>query len=270
MTRYWLKVGESYRRLEAGHTIVGRSGAAHVRLSSSRVSRRHACFTHSEDALEVRDLGSRNGVLVNGEPIEDPRGLSGGDRVTIGPYTLEVWSGRSSRRHEHMATLEHHQHAQPRVDDASEPDAATGMQDPGEMMLWYVRDALSQRDTDSAADALRMLLERMHHRARRGRREDRAQVGAVSEALLETCERTADPRWLEALFRTNAEQDRVLGGAEVDRLYDLLPTLAEPPAEAYSRYVEHMRAGEGELPVEARAALRRVEGLRKLLFPDTG
>lgn len=280
MTRYWLKVGESYRRLDAGDTIVGRSSEASLRLQSSRVSRRHARFRQAEDVLEVHDLGSRNGVLVNGERIEGAAQLSGGDRVTIGPYTLEVWSGRDSRRNESMRTMEHkmpeataqvpNPDHRPKSADASGPDASTAMQRPNEMMLSYVRDALRRGDLHTAQQGLPMLLERLRQTARRGKHEDHTLLAGVSHCLLETTERTGDRQWLDALFRTNAEHVRVLGGDEVDRVRELLPRMGELPAEAYAQYVEQMRQRERRLPVEARAALRRIEGLRRLLFPGDG
>src|SRR5690606_36770025 len=53
-------------------------------------SRYHARFHVSADALEVEDLGSRNGTFVNGEKITGRVGVATGDRVRIGRELLEV------------------------------------------------------------------------------------------------------------------------------------------------------------------------------------
>jgi pSer/pThr/pTyr-binding forkhead associated (FHA) protein len=54
---------------------IGRGETCHLRPNSERVSREHAEFIFEKDVLQVRDLGSRNGTLVNGKPIELPEEL---------------------------------------------------------------------------------------------------------------------------------------------------------------------------------------------------
>jgi pSer/pThr/pTyr-binding forkhead associated (FHA) protein len=46
----------------------------------------------------LRDLGSRNGTLVNGTRLVDERLLSQGDRVQIGPLVFEVLLEEASSR----------------------------------------------------------------------------------------------------------------------------------------------------------------------------
>lgn len=53
------------------------------------VSRRHAQVTRGDGSFSVRDLGSKIGTLVNGEPLgERSEELSDGDTITIGDVTL--------------------------------------------------------------------------------------------------------------------------------------------------------------------------------------
>ena len=49
--------------------LVGRSDEAKFRVQQDSVSRRHCEFFLKDDAVFVRDLGSTNGTLVNGERI---------------------------------------------------------------------------------------------------------------------------------------------------------------------------------------------------------
>jgi type VI secretion system FHA domain protein len=56
------------------------------------VSNRHAQFQRMGGAWYLMDVGSTNGTFVNDQrlPANEPRSLSHGDRVSLGPYTLTV------------------------------------------------------------------------------------------------------------------------------------------------------------------------------------
>lgn len=69
--------------LELDEIIVGRGLDAHITIDSEAVSRRHARIVFSDDGFSCEDLGSSNGVFVNGE--RTPRAaLRDGDTVQIG------------------------------------------------------------------------------------------------------------------------------------------------------------------------------------------
>lgn len=55
---------------------------------SSLVSRSHAEIEVSGSAISIRDLGSRNGTLVNGQPVKGWQRLHAGDRVAVGDVEL--------------------------------------------------------------------------------------------------------------------------------------------------------------------------------------
>jgi len=67
-----------------GRLVVGRDPACDITYDDALLSRRHAEFVASGDEVIVRDLGSRNGVFVNGAKIAE-RTLRSGDIVQIGP-----------------------------------------------------------------------------------------------------------------------------------------------------------------------------------------
>jgi len=65
--------------------VVGRSRDCDVVLGDSNVSRRHARVTLDDAAgWTIEDLGSTNGVQVNGSRITGPHPLCAGDRLDIG------------------------------------------------------------------------------------------------------------------------------------------------------------------------------------------
>jgi pSer/pThr/pTyr-binding forkhead associated (FHA) protein len=69
---------------------IGRGETCHLRPSSEQISREHAEFSISADAVEVRDLGSRNGTLVNGKALTESCKLKDRDLVQVGPLTFAV------------------------------------------------------------------------------------------------------------------------------------------------------------------------------------
>jgi hypothetical protein len=72
--------------LEADPSVVGRSDECEVVLSDPNVSRRHAELRMQGGEWHVVDLGSTNGVKVNGRVVSSAR-LRDGDRVTLGTST---------------------------------------------------------------------------------------------------------------------------------------------------------------------------------------
>jgi hypothetical protein len=73
-----------------GEITIGRDADNTICLTDRNVSRHHAAIVGSDDYVEVRDLGSYNGVLVNGERITTSTRVSDRDRIQIGNYLLAV------------------------------------------------------------------------------------------------------------------------------------------------------------------------------------
>ncbi len=73
----------------AGSTLIGRSPEAGVILGDASVSGEHALIERTSGGWRVSDLGSTNGTVVNGRPL-DRRGvaLRPGDLVGIGAVML--------------------------------------------------------------------------------------------------------------------------------------------------------------------------------------
>ncbi|HJK98450.1 MAG TPA: FHA domain-containing protein [Polyangiaceae bacterium LLY-WYZ-14_1] len=67
---------------------LGRQEGNTIRLTERNVSRRHALIRRNGAGYVIEDLGSYNGVRVNGRLIEAPTALTAGDRVAIGDYLL--------------------------------------------------------------------------------------------------------------------------------------------------------------------------------------
>lgn len=68
-------------------TQVGRELDNSLRLADPSVSRHHAVLRKTPEGYEVQDLGSSNGVLLNGSRIQAAR-LQDGDRLTLGQIQI--------------------------------------------------------------------------------------------------------------------------------------------------------------------------------------
>lgn len=69
--------------------VIGRERSCSVSLRDSLVSRRHCEILLQDQIIELKDLGSSNATLVNGEPVRTGT-LDFGDEVTVGRTVFEV------------------------------------------------------------------------------------------------------------------------------------------------------------------------------------
>lgn len=90
-----VRLGQGYLKLRNaseivqlhGGFLVGRGASCHLMLTDPNVSRVHACFIQAEQGWFVQDNSSRNGTLLNGEPITSAL-LQAGDEIQIGQTVL--------------------------------------------------------------------------------------------------------------------------------------------------------------------------------------
>jgi len=69
---------------------IGRQDGNTIRLTERNVSRRHARLVKENGNVLIEDLGSYNGVRVNGEKITGRMRIKEGDLVEIGDYDLGI------------------------------------------------------------------------------------------------------------------------------------------------------------------------------------
>jgi pSer/pThr/pTyr-binding forkhead associated (FHA) protein len=86
--------------LSQGQYVLGRSATCEIVIDDARVSRRHAQIEVTRDGVTLQDLGSVNGVFVNGHRL--PLGihpLQDADRIVIGGAELLLRLGPVSSEH---------------------------------------------------------------------------------------------------------------------------------------------------------------------------
>ncbi|KYF90483.1 Fis family transcriptional regulator [Sorangium cellulosum] len=95
VVRYLLVIDSaSSRRLDLprdGILAVGRSPEADIRIDARGVSRLHARVIVSNGEVQIADLNSHNGTLVNGDRLAGSRVLCSGDVVVVGDTILTLW-----------------------------------------------------------------------------------------------------------------------------------------------------------------------------------
>ncbi len=82
----------------AGEFLIGRGEESDLQLTAPGASRRHAILTVTDGEVRIRDLGSRNGTLVNGARIEGEQPLFAGDTIAIGTVALILYLAPAAGR----------------------------------------------------------------------------------------------------------------------------------------------------------------------------
>lgn len=86
--------GKHRHQLKIGLNTIGRLPDNDVVVSDPHVSRRHCTLiVHANQAVELHDTASKNGVLLNGERLIGPTRLKAGDQIRMGGSVLVFEEG---------------------------------------------------------------------------------------------------------------------------------------------------------------------------------
>jgi pSer/pThr/pTyr-binding forkhead associated (FHA) protein len=88
-----------------GEHILGRSNDAAIFVDDVGVSRRHARITIGLKGATLEDLGSKNGTLLNGCPIDGPTVLDNGAVIVLGTTALRLRIVETTGSTETIATV---------------------------------------------------------------------------------------------------------------------------------------------------------------------
>ncbi|MHC4645003.1 MAG: FHA domain-containing protein [Planctomycetota bacterium] len=79
-----------FYRLGQVTSVIGRDEALPIQVLDSHVSRRHVQIRFDQRTWTpyIADMGSKNGVLVNGVRLQEEVKLTDGDLITIGTTSL--------------------------------------------------------------------------------------------------------------------------------------------------------------------------------------
>lgn len=84
----FVDVGGHLVAIPPAGAVIGRSPDADIVIAANEVSRHHAQIVPERDGWSLADLGSTNGVLLNGRPLGVPTRLAAGDVIGLGSVEL--------------------------------------------------------------------------------------------------------------------------------------------------------------------------------------
>ncbi len=214
-----------------GQAVLGRSSRCDVVIDDELASREHCRVVVDGDRVVLRDLGSRNGVRVNGERVDGEIELRHGDVVAIGLC--------------HMVLLR--QREQPSWRRGSE--IRTRPQGAAEV-TWgslgqLTRQALEDGDLDAAEVSCRSQFEAIRSAAAVGHPVEASAMDEAVEHALELAERCADVYWLDQVLAIHLVASVSMSERVALRITQLAEKIA-PPTVALEDYL---------------AATSRIEGL---------
>ncbi len=70
--------------------VIGRDESADIRVDDKKISRRHASFRVADGEPSVEDLGSANGIRLNGKKIERRSKFKLGDQIRVGSFQVSL------------------------------------------------------------------------------------------------------------------------------------------------------------------------------------
>lgn len=249
-----VRYGDRELPLTEGTHVIGRDSTCSIALDDELVSRRHAMFVVTADGVSVRDLGSKNGVLLKYCRLsnEEVR-LSHGDTCLIGATNLIVLKKRTGR----LRTI------QEGLSDAhdSQPPAVTGSAVLHERFLAEADRSFAQGNLDRFATATHLLLEALGGALRDGRTDDAALASATRHAL-----KLAELRGVEWIDQLLMLYDALLLVPSIDTITSMQRLFGANDwrCERLDRYVDRIGPVLTDAGPRGRALLGQLESLRRM------
>ena len=280
--RVWLRF-QNQRDFElvSGVTVVGRGDGCQLVLDDPLVSRKHACFVVDDREITIKDLGSTNGVLVNGTRVDEMQVIVPGDQITLGRHNAELcWVPFSAT--DRGPRPRQVQSGRPAIDTmvdqrppgSSVPPAAADMfadsESTHETRVLEMLSGVAEKafELGRGVDAERILkrpLESILERIEQGVAPDPREANEAGLLAVRLARATAQASWIDHVFRMFSALERLPTTAIVDELHLAVRVAPGVNIPAFRRYVEQMKAAQHLLGPNERFLLRRIEGLDGVL-----
>ncbi|MEO8900930.1 MAG: FHA domain-containing protein [Polyangiaceae bacterium] len=231
--------------LPHGEFVIGRAATCQLSLDDPLVSRNHATLNVGADSVVVADLGSRNGVRVNGDRVESKRTLAHGDQISIGSQDMVV----ISRREFAADTL---------IQAPTQRVATFGL-------LGILADkALAMGKGEEAEKLLFEQLDQLLVDAQRGVNVPTETTERASDYAVKLGSATSNGRWVDYIFKLHTALGRPCPAPVVDELYTVLRKVKAVNLAVLRGYLECLHDLSGNFGPADRFLLSRIEGLERL------
>jgi Inner membrane component of T3SS, cytoplasmic domain len=272
--RFRLRYMNHDLELNEGEFVVGRNASCQLSLDDPLVSRRHAIFTVHADAVTLEDLGSRNGVSVNGERLAGRVLLRPGDRVQIGSQEMILVAAssegvRTATRNPLKMTL-------PKLPDlsvsskppsASEPDPESSMVRRADAfnLLGSVADkALAMGKHAEAERILASPLADVIEASRAGKRITPSLLDQAARFSARLATATGKGAWADYVIELYQSQQRIVPAPVIDELYNAFRRVSAIDLGRLRDYVAQLRDQLAQFGPAERFLFQRIEGLERL------
>jgi predicted component of type VI protein secretion system len=254
--------------LGQGEFVIGRSAECQLALDDPLVSRKHAVLVVGADSVLIKDLGSRNGVVVNGTKIDTSRILLDGDRVMIGSQemTLVSWQRDPTymaRRRTGSQTLSSivPSHLQPGVDSSKESSRRV---DSFPLLSTLADKALALGRPEDAERILASLLSEILKRVESDDSFAPETVDQAAQYGVRLAAGTGKGSWVDYVVALYTAVRRPCPAPLVDELHSVLRRTSIVDLDALRTYVDLLRDQSSAFGPADRFLLQRIEGLERL------
>jgi hypothetical protein len=278
VARYRLRFVLQEFDLPRGITLIGRSLDCHLTIEDPLVSRRHARIVIGAGGAHVEDLGSRNGVKVNGAPIRQVTTLRNGDRLRIGTqelvFTRVDETGRAhSRTTGQLRLCANCRQPYPRemlacpsceateqTDDETLTASGTSLSHQWSMQLFVeaLESALRLGRIADAEGLIRRATAQVEELVAAGNHVDETALASLAAQAVATTVATGDPAWAVWAIEIYGRCQCIPPRAVVDRLADLMEKHPSPLREAILLLAERL------VPVAENATHADLDALARL------
>lgn len=244
--KFVLRHGPREIPLPLGRFVIGRAESCELPLDDPLVSRQHAALEVATNGVTAEDLGSRNGIRVNGERVEKTKALVPGDVLLVGQSTFTLALGRDA------------------VTDTI--DQASTQRLPAFGLMGILGEkALALGRADEAERLLGPQIELLIDELAHGKRVDGPAIDQACAFSLQLAGLFGTGKWVDVVFRIHRLLRRTCSSGIVDELYTVLRRVKQPSLVELREYLKVLREIEPGLGPAERFLVGRLEGLERLM-----
>jgi hypothetical protein len=293
MARYRLRFLLQEFDLPFGATIIGRSLDCHLTIEDPLVSRQHARIVIDNLGASVEDMGSRNGIRVDGVTIRGPTRLVDGARLRIGTQDFLFCSvdatGRTHAKTTGVLRLCARCHtpyprespscpnceATEQTDEDTLTGARTGPTDTqqqtwsAQLYVETLQRALSLGQLGHAERILRRATAQVEELVAAGMAVDQSALAALALLAASMTLQSNDPTWALWVLDVYRRTSQVPPAEVVERLAEVAPRHGGLVLGGLNALLDHLATKARRSSQRSVEALARLEQVRRVLADAT-
>lgn len=254
----WAVDYSGQRFMLRSESIIGRASECDIVIDGHLVSRKHAKLTVTGAGVYLEDLGSVNGVRVDGALIGKRTLLALGSRISIADTVMVLVKAEADRTSRITA------HTPTQSGFEAQADEITRRGHAFKLLAGVVDKALALGKPEEAERLLGGLLQDLLREAQVGKEEiPKEMAESAARSAVKLGGGTGRANWVEYPFRLYAALGRVLPADVVDGLYDLVRKTSKVDLALVGRYAALLE-GRPLSPAD-RFVVQRIQSLARMV-----